>query len=299
MGKTVLVVGDVISDDYIYVKTTRNAAEASIPIWDEVRSESRPGGAWNVARNIQKMAPDVNVYLAGILNPTRWYRSEGQEDRGSFCVGGYELTKTRYVSGTDRIIFRHDDRLKVDPIDAEMLLENLNEKTANIRFDAVVFSDYDKGTLTPDLIHFCKNLSDLVVIDSKREQLEIFTSRRVGLATILKVNELEYSNQVTRLRDQQYPVEALFDYTVVTKGKEGAVLKQFDRLESSINRFQIHSEVFTTRKVWAVDVTGCGDTHTAAMTVSLLRDGDIRKAVKFGNDQASRAVIQFGTVAVD
>ena len=298
MAKSVLVVGDVISDDYIYVKTVRDASEAPIPVWDEVKRESRPGGAWNVARNIQTMGSELDVYLAGILSPSRWSRREGEEDRATFCFGGDPLTKTRYVSGADRIIFRHDDRLKFDPVESELLLENINGKVGTRRFDAVVFSDYDKGTLTADMIHFCKSLSDLIVIDSKRRDLEVFSRHQVGKTSILKLNEFEYSTQVTVHRDDQYPVEALFDYLVVTKGKEGATLRQFDRVESKINRFAIHSEEFPTKKVWALDVTGCGDTHTAAMTVSLLRDGDIRKAVRFGNEQAAKAVVQFGTVAV-
>lgn len=294
MGKTVLVVGDVIVDEYIQVETRRQAAEAQIPVWDQVRSESRPGGAWNVAKNIQAMDPTLDVYLAGILNAQRWH----SELEGKYCFSGDELVKRRYVN-KKKIIFRHDDRLKVCDVEADLLLERLYEKI-DIRnggpgvFDAVVYSDYDKGTLTDRTISYCNDLAELVVVDSKRKDLNPFCRGRGDWLTILKVNEEEWGMHAA----DEVPPEALFDYVVVTKGKEGAALRQYDRNESGLRRIVTHEEMFPAKKVWAADVTGCGDTHTAAMTVSLLRDGQVRQAVRFANEKASEAVQVFGTAIV-
>lgn len=293
MDKTVLVVGDVIVDEYIYVETKRQASEAQIPVWDEVRRESRPGGAWNVAKNIQAMDPTLKVYLAGILGVQRWH----SELEGRWCFGGDELVKRRYVHN-GRIIFRHDDRLKVDEVDAGLLLDGLYKIGIHDGgpgvFDAVVYSDYDKGTLTDGTISYCNDIAELVVVDSKRKDLNPFSRGRGDWMTILKVNEAEWGMHAG---DPICP-EALFDHVVVTKGKDGAALRQYDRRESNIRRNVIHEENFPSKRVWPVDVTGCGDTHTAAMTVSLLRENGIRESVRFANEKASLAVQQFGTSVV-
>lgn len=291
----VLVVGDVISDDYIDVETNRTAAEARIPVYDELHRYSKHGGAWNVADNIKSMYPSLNVFLAGILGSRRRQGSPYDVDSASLCVGSSEMTKTRYVLD-GKIIFRHDDNLRMDPIDVEFLRENLSHlvHVKKPQFDAVVFSDYDKGTLTAEIIGICSQLSKLIVIDSKRLDLSPFVVR--DATTILKLNENEWSRQVS---NGPQCLEAWFDFVVVTKGADGAQLRQFDKKESGINRFMIHSEDFPAKVVKAVDVTGCGDTHTAAMVVSLLKDPyEIRNAVRYANEMASLAVQQFGTTVV-
>lgn len=288
MGKSVLVVGDAIIDEYIFVRTRRNAAEAPIPVWDEIRREDRPGGAWNVARNIKAMDPSLQVDLAACMTPYSW----GMEDP-KFCYGT-ALTKTRYVDENNRIIFRHDDHLKVNPAEAEIMLEGLYEKLAHTVYDAVVYSDYDKGTLLDSTISFCNDLAELVIIDSKRKNLHPFARGRGDWRTILKLNYGEWGMHAA----DDWPVEAMFDHVVVTKGKEGAMLRQYDLSESSLNKNVVHTEEFPTKRVWAADVTGCGDTHTAAMAVSILRDGGIRNAVRFANEKASQAVQVFGTAVI-
>lgn len=288
MDKTVLVVGDVIVDEYIYVETRRQAAEAAVPVWDEIRRESRPGGAWNVAKNIQSIDPEIKVYLAGILNAQRWHG----ELESKHCFSGDELLKRRYVHD-GKIIFRHDDRLVVDHVEADLLRDRIYENTRHTVFDAVVYSDYNKGTLTNEIISYCNDLAELVVVDSKRAFLDPFARGR-DCSTILKLNEYEWGCHAS----DAWPIESMFDHVVVTKGKDGATLRQFDGKESRVNRHVVHEEHFPTRRVWPVDVTGCGDTHTAAMTVALLRDSGVRNAVRFANEKASLAVQQFGTAVV-
>lgn len=289
----VLVIGDLMVDRYTYVRSTRLAPEAPIPVWDEVSSELRPGGAANVANNIVALDSEIEVSLAGTINNDQFRTSIGPRVNVDYIVGGQSMVKQRYVDvETGRIIFRHDN---IDRFDSENMRFFRNLLSSWLfysldKFDAVVLSDYDKGTITPEVYEMVRR-HPLVIVDSKRRDLRIFEG-----AKIIKLNENEYSAQVS---SQLYPCfERFFDYCVITRGAKPTQLRQCDVVKSNDVRYVVHTEEFPVPPVKPVDVTGCGDTHVAAMVVSLLHDGDIRKAIGFANKMASDVVQRFGTVTI-
>ncbi len=304
--KRILVVGDILIDRYNYVKTERNAPEAKIPVWDSDRIEYRPGGAANVAANARSIASslmprDVSVTLFGIadrsLDPDHSWLSKLSSNciLTSFITGGRSLVKERFVSDGS-IIFRHDNMKQFDRFDVEYFEKITCGYEFKQKFDVVIFSDYDKGTLTKKVVDHCRSISSMSVVDSKKLDLSMYYG-----CDILKLNELEYSNQVDQQRrlDLCIPIEAQFKNVVVTRGAKGAQLRQCPRESWKTDRdvfvYSTHVEEFPSLKVHQVDVTGCGDTHTAAMAVSMLNDGDMRRAVKFANERAAQVVQKFGT----
>lgn len=302
--KRVLVVGDVMFDKYNYVKTERQAPEAPIPVWDSQRIEYRPGGAANVAANVRSIADKVNpkdiaVYLLGIVDKSDSGREihalNGYGVSLMFLAHGHSMIKERFVNN-GKIIFRHDDSKFFDPDDVAYFEKLSLGYVFKQTFDAVVFSDYDKGTITQKVVDRFRKMSKISVVDSKRADLGIYEG-----CNVLKLNEFEYSKQVSLAANSpsKTPIEMKFANVVVTKGSRGAELRQFSgaRYDSENNTIQYSTftEEFPTAKVKQVDVTGCGDTHTAAMTVSLINDPDPRRAVKFANECASQVVQKFGT----
>jgi rfaE bifunctional protein kinase chain/domain len=315
MRKKILVVGDVMVDKYVYVSVRGQAEEAPISVWDEERREYRLGGAANVANNLKAIGGDeVDVYLVGIAS---------QYDRDEYFFGllkaagiiwvcscvGPGMMKTRYVNdkrfaadGGHAIVFRSDTVKRFEDYQIRNIEEDFECFDFSL-YDAVVFSDYDKGTITPKMVDMVRSAGPngpLVVVDSKRLDLSMYRG-----ADVLKINELEYSRQVSEAHGKLYRnVEELFRNVVVTLGKKGAELRQnasgvlVDGLPVTSNdrRVIVHAEKFqpvATSRV--VDVTGCGDTHTAAMTFCLLKNDDIRMAVNFANACASNVVDKFGT----
>ena len=99
-------------------------------------------------------------------------------------------------------------------------------------------------------------------------------------------------------------LEKLFSQVVVTKGNKGSELrfeeraKQNEGLGWGKESYTTHTEQFPTDDVSVVDVTGCGDTHTAAMAVSLALSPDLRMATRYANVCATLAVQELGTIAV-
>lgn len=286
-----LVIGDIMLDRYTYVRTTRKAPEADIPVWDEVKTEIRLGGAANVAHNIKALGgDDVRVFLAGIMGDddgSNLLKGVGIETL--FCFGTSTMTKHRYVDlDTGRYVVRVDNFRKF-PEEQVELMEMLFPGSYT-DFDCVVFSDYDKGTLTEKIVEpFRKH--PLTVVDSKRDDVRLFEGMKV-----FKVNEQEYAYQVS---SKLYPnFTEFFEYCVVTKGGKGADLLMCERTKSSDRRYIVHTEKFPIEEVKAVDVTGCGDTHTAAMAFSLVKNGDVRASLRFANACARQVVQKFGTSVI-
>jgi D-beta-D-heptose 7-phosphate kinase/D-beta-D-heptose 1-phosphate adenosyltransferase len=297
--KKVLVVGDIMVDRYMFVNTSRQAPEAPIPVWDHAYSENRLGGAANTAHNVKALGgEDVEVFLAGIVDSQDKKMISRLGIDTILCAGFETMRKTRYIDEKNsKIIFRCDDRLEFGKQSVESFELCLQHFMRGHMFDVVIFSDYNKGTITKNVVDLVVPCTKMRVVDSKRLNLSMFRGM-----DLLKVNEAEYGVQGLC---SAYPyVEALFDYVVVTKGSKGAQLRQAERgqeeaKEGVVNlKYVVHAEDFPSISVRAIDVTGCGDTHTAAMAFSLLKNNDLRLAVKFANECARNVVQKFGTSVV-
>ena len=292
--KKVLVVGDIMIDRYIYVSSERQSPEAPIPVWDELYLENRLGGAANVAHNLKALAgDDVEVFLAGTvgLQERRMISRLGIDT--VLCSGVETMVKRRYVDEKNKkYLFRADSVKKFSEESSRMFYKTLDHFLTGHVFDAVVFSDYNKGTIDTGIVDALRMKAGLCVVDSKRIDLTMYAGMQV-----LKINELEHAAQIAR--GPYVGVEGLFDYVVVTHGGKGAELRQYDHVKSGALKYVIHSENFSVQPVKNSDVTGCGDTHTAAMTFSLLKNKDMRLAVKFANVCASDVAKKFGTSISD
>jgi rfaE bifunctional protein kinase chain/domain len=283
-----LVIGDVMLDRYTWVETSRKAPEASIPVWDTLEEKMNLGGAANVAANIKALGgSEVDVFLAGIVGSSAEANdllNQFQINRKYCPSGGSPMIKHRFVenvSGTDSIIFRNDNFKKFASDDVKHL-ESMVRLADLSSFDVVVFSDYDKGSINWQLVyfvkHYCTKSGAKLVVDSKRTDVSIFSG-----FDVLKVNEKEMS-----VLPKKFVLED-FAAVVETLGSRGAFLHQKNK----------EIEYFPTSPREAVDVTGCGDTHTAAMAFALAKAKDLRWAIKFANVAAGNVVQKFGTSVVD
>jgi len=286
--KNVLVIGDAMIDRYHYVSTERSAQEADIPVCDLLESEDRLGGATNVAANIKSLDADILVTFTGIADGClrSLLLKDGIEP---VCAYGEPIIKTRIVNcGT--IIARVDNKKRFST-QRSNLLEELCDKVDFNRFDVIVISDYDKGTLSDSLIRKLVSSKAITIVDSKRYDLSPYKG-----TNFLNINEIEYSAQASS--KEYLCVESLFDNVIVTRGKKPTLLLQHEPTGNS-SSYITHREEFPIDAVSEVDVTGCGDTHTAAFVAGLLRDMlDIRNAVRYANQCASIAVTKQGTTKV-
>ena len=231
----ILLVGDSCIDEYHYGACDRLSPEAPVPVLKITRSESRPGMAANVYANLEAFGCDVD-----------------------FMTHGAKSVKKRYIDERSRqhIVRVDEDRQGIP----------FNPHTPNItysQYDAVVFSDYDKGYVSYESVEEVRKLfSGPIFVDSKKRDLAKFAG------CIVKVNQLESSLLHSRPGD-----------LIVTRGAEGA---------------EYHGKLYPAERVEVVDVCGAGDTFLAALTYQYLQCKDLPTAIKFANLSSAIAVQHTG-----
>lgn len=231
----ILLIGDSCVDEYQYGTVDRISPEAPVPVFSLSHTETKPGMAANVRINLEALGCDVDF------------------------ITGQTCKKTRLIDiRSKQQIVRIDHDIESTPI------EFLTSIPAT--YDAIVISDYNKGTISYELIEFLlEDFSGPIFVDTKKTDLE----RMEGC--IVKINSLEESLAKT------FPSEL-----IVTMGKDGARYKQY---------------TYPAPYVEVSDVCGAGDTFLAALTYKMLDTGKIDEAIIFANSASALTVQHSGVYA--
>ncbi len=248
-GLKITVIGDVIHDKWIYGRADRLSPEAPVPVFVQEREEWRPGGASNAAANLEALG--AQICLVGKSNAPM---------------------KTRYVCGRHQM-FRVDQE-DISEIDHDEQMMLYNAATAQ-GADALLLSDYGKGTLT---IALCRNLIQWaraceipVVVDPKGKSWLKYQG-----ATLITPNEREYA-------EWQHDCE--FPAILRTLGPKGVELIRGNELPLRIEA--------NVRDVY--DVVGCGDTVAAVAVAGLAKGLRMEDACGIANTAAGIVAAKRGT----
>lgn len=293
-GLRIIVVGDVMLDEYWFGDVKRISPEAPVPVVRITRCEERPGGAANVARNI--IALGAQVTLLSVVG------SDNAADRlrAVLDAGGidHRLQTDPHIRTTVklRVIGQQQQMLRIDFEDAPSreVLDQKKSEFARVLADAdlVIFSDYRKGALdhVDDLIEQVRELGKPILVDPKGDDFERYTgataitpnrSEFTAVAGSWKSPE-EFERKADALR-RRLGLEAL----LVTMSEQGMMLFR----EGSV----LHRPA-QTREVF--DVSGAGDTVIAALAVMRAVGATWEQAVDFANAAAGLVVGKLGTSVV-
>jgi rfaE bifunctional protein kinase chain/domain len=290
----ILVVGDVMLDRYWFGEVSRISPEAPVPVVKVERTEERPGGAANVARNCAALgactsllsvvgADEAGKALARLMD------AEGVE---TSLHEDAELSTTIKL----RVVGRQQQLLRID-FENSPTHEVLRAKLADFerqlqRCDVVILSDYGKGGLAHigEMIRLARAAGKPVLADPKGEDY----ARYAG-ATLLTPNRSEFRQVAGRWSSEEdFKVRAVrlrdelgLDALLVTRSEEGMTL--FRGTEA------LH-EPAQAREVY--DVSGAGDTVIAAMAVMLAAGLDLGQAMRVANRAAGIVVGKLGTAVV-
>ncbi|MDB5809162.1 MAG: rfaE bifunctional protein [Betaproteobacteria bacterium] len=288
----VLVVGDVMLDRYWYGDVHRISPEAPVPVVKFKRSEERPGGAANVARNAAALGARVTLLsVVGDDEPgrrlTELMRAEKINARLHRDRTIDTTVKLRVIGPPRHQLLRVD--FETEP-SHEILRSKLADYTKLVAgCDAVILSDYGKGGLThiARMIELARRHGKPVLIDPKGSDF----ARYQG-ATLVTPNLNEFRNaagawksevELTQ-RAQKLRRKLKMDALLVTRGADGMTLFEGSR------RLQVQAEA---REV--SDVSGAGDTVIATMAVMLAAGYPMDAAVRVANRAAGIVVGKFGT----
>jgi len=289
-----LIVGDVMLDRYWFGDVSRISPEAPVPVVKVERSEERPGGAANVARNAAALGAKVSLLaLVGNDEPgvsLKRLMSEGGID-ASLHVDDAVTTTVKL-----RVIGRQQQLLRIDfetMPSHEALRAKLSEFEQRLpECDAVVFSDYGKGGLTHigEMIRLARAAGKIVLVDPKGDDYACYAG-----ATIITPNRSEMREVVGRWKDEadlEQKAAALrdelaLDALLVTRSEEGMSLF---REGGALHEKAVAREVY--------DVSGAGDTVIATLAVMLAHGADWAKAIHVANVAAGIVVGKLGTAVV-
>jgi len=301
-GKCVLIVGDVMLDEYIWGEVRRISPEAPVPVVEARRRTHVPGGAANSAANVASLGG--RVILAGVVGKDT--QADLLREALSRCnIEGNGLltdpdrpttTKTRIIAHNQQVV-RVDCEVRA-PLSPEMEEALLGWVERHLgEADTLVLSDYGKGVVTLRLaegvIRLAKDAGKPVVVDPKERDY-----RKYRGATVVTPNIQEARLALNHLLN---PPEELLDLgrqllmllegssVLITRGPEGMTLFQ-------PNHQVVHIPA-VARHVY--DVTGAGDTVVATLALALAAGAGLEQAARLANAAAGNVVGKVGTATVE
>lgn len=291
----VLVVGDVMLDRYWFGDVGRISPEAPVPVVKFGRSEERPGGAANVARNAAALGARVTLLsVVGRDEPGRLLLELLRKEK---IVTRLHQDRTIDTTVKLRVIGpRQHQLLRID-FETEPSHEILRSKLADYAklvagCDAVILSDYGKGGLAhiARMISLARRHRKPVLIDPKGDDFARYQGANLitpNLAEFRKVagdwkSERELTGHAQRLR-RKFKADAL----LVTRGGDGMTL------------YERGARLHVPQQAREVsDVSGAGDTVIATLAVMLAAGSALPDAVRVANRAAGIVVGKFGTAVV-
>lgn len=297
----VLVIGDLMLDEFIWGEVSRISPEAPVPVvW--VKKESfMPGGASNVANNLRSLGADV--HLMGVVgDDENGAILKGELEQKGIRTAGIITDDSRPTILKTRVVAHHQQVVRIDKENKERLKDAVIDKmAAHIEdiikdIDAVIVEDYAKGVITPALlkkiIPLARRNKKIIAVDPKEEHFKYYK----GISVITPNNHeaskavgFEINDDVTLRKAGAKLLSKLnCKIALITLGENGMAVFQKDRPMEHIPT--VAQEVF--------DVSGAGDTVIASYALSLVSGADPIAAAHISNCAAGIVVGKVGIAVV-
>lgn len=300
--KRILVIGDIMVDEYIMGKVSRISPEAPIPILDFKEIRRVAGGASNVANNLNSLG--CKVKMCGVVGQDQegeWLK--GYLKKNGIDIDGVVTEKNRPTTLKQRYATKSQQLLRVD---CELSSDILSETKENIliylskfimEIDAIILSDYTKGlfkdvAFVRKIIKIANDYNVLIGIDSKSREISAFEN-----ATFVKPNNLELEKAIDiKIIDEKSLNAAGEKYLEISKAKALIVT----RGAQGISLFQPGKtrRDFSSKALQVYDVTGAGDTVISVITLALSCGMEYDEAVVLANYAASVVIERVGTASI-
>lgn len=297
--RNIVVLGDVMLDEFIWGEVTRISPEAPVPVVDIRRESTHLGGAANVLANLVALGSQTCVVgVVGDDFAGERIRSSVRDKSTLQADDSLVSDKSRPTTIKTRIIAQHQMVVRADrehrtPVNGEIETRIITAvKAALENAHALIVSDYDKGVITPRILG--EVLPDAyrrmpVLIDPKLRNFEAY--RPATLITpnhheALRMAGLEEDTDEGLLMVARAIRKRLScDAVLITRGDRGMMLIEGD--QDSINVQTVAREVF--------DVTGAGDTVISALAAALAAGASMTEAAVLANHAAGIVVGKLGT----
>lgn len=300
-GLKVLVIGDLILDEYVWGNVSRISPEAPVPVVEVVKQSYSPGGASYVASLVQYLGGEA--YIVGVVGGDLMgkrlkalLKSEGARADGIIeDVSRPTTHKVRVMAQRQQIVrIDHENRNQVSEHVSEIIGQRVDQWLKQVH--AVIISDYAKGVLTPVLVHSVIRRAQArrvpVIVDPKPASGIHFRG-----ATIMTPNTAE-AGQLTGLviHDEASAVKA--GHALMRRVGCRNVL--ITRGEAGLSLFQKGGNVthIPTRAREIFDVSGAGDAVVSSLALALAAGATMVQAAELANYAAGVEVSKLGTAKI-
>lgn len=277
----ILVVGDMMLDQYILGEVERISPEAPVPIVKVTNEYHTLGGCGNVARNIRELGANVDcLFSVGWDNAGE--KIEGLLDEVGIrplTVNESKVTtvKERVIADERKIQMIRVDKEDTKKINHNVMINRLEERP--LEYDIVVISDYAKGVITKPLMDYFHMMNYKMIVDPKPVNKDIY-----GSVYMLTPNEKECKEMGGC---ENLIISDKIKYILETRGKEGMTLYDYNQA------WDIEAE-----PVEVYNVSGAGDTVVAVMAVCISMGYSPVESANISNRCAAYVVTQPGTTVV-
>jgi D-beta-D-heptose 7-phosphate kinase/D-beta-D-heptose 1-phosphate adenosyltransferase len=307
-GKRILVIGDLMLDEFLWGKVSRISPEAPVPVVEVIKEEWFPGGAANVARNLAEFTRETR--LMGVTGDCqhsallkKLLTEEGIDVAAVASHAAYQtIVKTRIIARTQHVVrIDREKRQRLRPEHAAEALARLDTMLPDL--DAIIIEDYGKGALTQEFVtSICaaaKRAGKIVAVDPNPHNPLNWRD-----VTVIKPNRSEAfasagMPQVDPIDDPMQDVDLLnvgsilsekwiAENLLITLGEHGVLLFRKDAPP-------YHAP---TRAQKVFDVSGAGDTVIALFTLALTAGATPAEAAEIANHASGVVVGKLGTATV-
>ncbi len=307
-SKRLLVIGDLMLDEFIWGNVQRISPEAPVPVVEVDRESFFPGGAANVARNLREFGAGVQVM--GMVGAD----AHGDQLRKLLAGEGIDTGCIQQLPGyptivKTRIIARHQQIVRVDrekkiglpAAQCAHVLEQLDALMPNL--DAIIFEDYAKGLLTQELVDQITaraNAAGKIITVDPNPGSRVAWHQVTGVTP----NRSEAFGAAAHAHsDPVEPVEndrALLEVgaTLLEKWQPGNLLITLGEHGMMLFRRDQTPFHIPTRAREVFDVSGAGDTAIALFTLALCGGATPEEAAEISNHAAGIVVGKLGTATV-
>lgn len=303
--KRILVVGDVMIDAYLLGKVNRVSPEAPVPIVSLEKQEQRLGGAANVALNLLSLgATPILCSVVGSDKEGRQLKELIKEQH--MPVSGILQSDDRVTTVKTRVIGNHQHLLRIDAEDTHPLtqaeavafLSTVERVLETEQVDAIIFEDYNKGVLTPEVIQgiiaMAAQREIPTTVDPKKDNFLAYKGVTLFKPNLKELREgvgISCTFQKRELFDEAVAVlerELGNKITFVTLSEHGVFIKEKNK--------QHHAPAHIRN---IADVSGAGDTVISLATLCLAAERSIETIAELSNLAGGLVCEKSGVVTIE
>jgi D-beta-D-heptose 7-phosphate kinase / D-beta-D-heptose 1-phosphate adenosyltransferase len=293
----ILVIGDLMIDQYFWGESDRISPEAPVQIIDISKVSNTLGGAGNVINNLKTFGANVDVIsVIGNCNNSQILKdllSEININPRYLIIDESRITskKSRIIASQQQVIRYDQESTSEISVSSQKMIFEIFEKNF-LNYDVILFSDYGKGIftnkLTKDLINIAAKKNKKVLIDPKGSD---FSKYKGAYLLTPNMKEAAEATNINIINNKALLSEAI----IKLKLEFELGVSLITMSEKGIAIYDNELRVFPTSSKEVFDVTGAGDTVLAALGFSLACNLDIYQSVNFANLAAGVVVGKIGS----